>query len=60
MSSFMLVCACIATHKSCQGISVKMLEVYLLVQFGRLVAIVPFEGYLPFDKSGDWLYYLTR
>mmetsp|Transcript_8055 Transcript_8055/g.19444 ORF Transcript_8055/g.19444 Transcript_8055/m.19444 type:complete len:298 (+) Transcript_8055:611-1504(+) len=60
MSSFMLVCACIATHKSCQGISVKMLEVYLLVQFGRLVAIVPFEGYLPFDKSGDWFYQVVE
>ncbi|CAD7929651.1 unnamed protein product [Amoebophrya sp. A120] len=60
MCSFSMVAAWIETHKSCQGISVKMLEVYLLVQFGRLVAIVPFEGYLPFDASGDWFYQLVE
>jgi hypothetical protein len=33
-----------------------MMECYCLVFCGRLCAIVPFEGYLPFDRSGDWLY----
>lgn len=29
---------------------------YLAIFCFRLFAIVPFEGYLPFDKSGDWFY----
>merc|ERR1712066_1059638 len=33
-----------------------MMECYIIVFLSRLTAIIPFEGYLPFDKSGDWLY----
>lgn len=44
------------TSGSAQGISAKMLEIYFLLHCCRLYAIVPFEGYLPFDKSGDWFY----
>jgi len=32
------------------------MELCLLVQLARLIAIVPYEGYLPYDSSGDWLY----
>lgn len=60
MCSFLMVAVCIESFKSCQGISVKMLEVYLLVQMGRLIAIVPFDGYLPYDRSGDFLYQLME
>merc|ERR1712087_765253 len=42
--------------KSVKGVSLKMMECYILVFICRLCAIIPFEGYLPFDKSGDWLY----
>merc|ERR1719159_2362286 len=37
-----------------------MMECYIAIFTGRLIAIVPFEGYLPFDKSGDWLYQLCE
>jgi len=54
--SFLMVAMTIATTESVKGVSLKMMECYLAVYFCRLTAIVPFEGYLPFDKSGDWLY----
>mmetsp|Transcript_71424 Transcript_71424/g.180583 ORF Transcript_71424/g.180583 Transcript_71424/m.180583 type:complete len:287 (-) Transcript_71424:225-1085(-) len=54
--SFLMVAMTISSTKSCKGVSLKMMECYLAVYFCRLTAIVPFEGYLPFDKSGDWLY----
>jgi hypothetical protein len=46
--------------QSVQGVSLKMMECYICVLVGRLCAIVPFEGYLPFDKSGDWFYQLCE
>jgi len=54
--SFLMVAMTVATTQSVKGVSLKMMECYLAVFFCRLTAIVPFEGYLPFDKSGDWLY----
>lgn len=56
MFSFLMVAVKIEGAKSVQGVSLRMMECYMLVFVGRLIAIVPFEGYLPFDKSGDWLY----
>merc|ERR1712046_171129 len=43
-----------------EGISAKMLEVYLLMQAAKLFAVVPHEGYLPYDKSGDWFYQVVE
>lgn len=60
MCSFLMVALYMEKFRSCQGISVKMLEVYLLVQSGRLVAIVPFDGYLPYDRSGDYFYQMME
>lgn len=54
--SFLLVAMTVATSQSVKGVSLKMMECYIGVFACRLTAIVPFEGYLPFDKSGDWLY----
>jgi len=44
------------TQKSVAGLSLKTIELYSLVFFFRLCSILRFEGYLPFDSSGDWLY----
>lgn len=60
MFSFLMVAAKIEQIRSVKGVSLKMMECYVLVQILRLCAIVPFEGYLPFDKSGDWLYQATE
>merc|ERR1719316_434455 len=56
MFSFLMVAGTIQQTQSVAGVSVKMMECYIIVFFCRLCAIIPFEGYLPFDKSGDWLY----
>merc|ERR1719199_1402976 len=60
MFSFLMVAMAIESGKTVKGVSLKMMECYILVFFSRLLAIIPFEGYLPFDKSGDWLYQLCE
>jgi len=60
MFSFLMVAIKIESGRTVKGVSLKMMECYILIFFGRLIAIVPFEGYLPFDKSGDWLYQLCE
>lgn len=48
------------TSKRATGISIKTLQLYSLVFFFRLTSIIRHEGYLPYDKSGDWLYHLIE
>mmetsp|Transcript_10781 Transcript_10781/g.24634 ORF Transcript_10781/g.24634 Transcript_10781/m.24634 type:complete len:277 (-) Transcript_10781:117-947(-) len=60
MFSFLMVAMVCETTKSVKGVSLKMMECYIAVFFCRLCAIIPFEGYLPFDKSGDWFYQLCE
>mmetsp|Transcript_21353 Transcript_21353/g.65181 ORF Transcript_21353/g.65181 Transcript_21353/m.65181 type:complete len:293 (-) Transcript_21353:527-1405(-) len=45
---------------SCRGISVKSLQAYACVFAFRMLSIVRHEGYLPWDKSGDWFYHLVE
>jgi len=54
--SFLMVALTIKSTSTVSGVSVKMMECYLLVFFCRLCSIIPYEGYLPYDKSGDWFY----
>merc|ERR1719261_2017686 len=42
------------------GVSIKTLQLYSLVFFFRLTSIIRHEGYLPYDKSGDWLYHVIE
>jgi ER lumen protein retaining receptor len=42
------------------GVSIKTLQLYMLVFFFRLTSIIRHEGYLPYDKSGDWLYHFVE
>jgi len=46
--------------KRATGVSVKTLQLYCLVFFFRLTSIIRHEGYLPYDKSGDWLYHFIE
>lgn len=52
----------VKTYKSqrATGVSVKSLQLYCLVFFFRLTSIIRHEGYLPYDKSGDWLYHFIE
>jgi hypothetical protein len=58
--SFLMVAVKIETGRTVKGVSLRMMECYILIFMGRLIAIIPFEGYLPFDKSGDWFYQLCE
>lgn len=40
--------------------SLKTLEAYAVVFCFRLISIMRHEGYLPYDKSGDWLYHVVE
>mmetsp|Transcript_22453 Transcript_22453/g.62810 ORF Transcript_22453/g.62810 Transcript_22453/m.62810 type:complete len:292 (-) Transcript_22453:84-959(-) len=60
MFSFLMVLLAVVSCKSVHGVSLKMMECYILVYFCRCCAIIPFEGYLPYDKSGDWFYQLCE
>jgi ER lumen protein retaining receptor len=42
------------------GVSVKTLELYSLTFFFRLLSIMRHQGYLPFDKTGDWFYHVVE
>lgn len=44
-------------QKTAKGVSIKSLQLYALVFITRLISIMRHQGYLPFDKSGDWFYH---
>ncbi|RHY08701.1 hypothetical protein DYB25_002824 [Aphanomyces astaci] len=44
------------TQKSVSGLSLKTLQLYGFVFLFRLCSITRYQGYLPYDRSGDWLY----
>lgn len=44
------------SERSCAGVSLKTLELYAIVFLARLSSILFYDGYLPYDSSGDWLY----
>ncbi len=46
--------------KSAKGVSVKTLELYGLTFLIRLLSIMRHQGYLPFDKTGDWFYHMVE
>mmetsp|Transcript_14628 Transcript_14628/g.45998 ORF Transcript_14628/g.45998 Transcript_14628/m.45998 type:complete len:287 (+) Transcript_14628:131-991(+) len=45
---------------SAAGVSAKSLQCYVAVFTTRLASILRHEGYLPYDKSGDWLYHVVE
>lgn len=46
--------------KKTSGISAATLQLYSAVFLFRLASVTFHEGYLPYDKSGDWLYHLVE
>lgn len=45
---------------SAEGISLKSIQLYTIVFFFRLTSILKHDGYLPYDKSGDWVYHVIE
>jgi hypothetical protein len=56
MAGFGVLLWKVYTSRSVSGVSLKTLTAYSLVFFFRLWSILFHEGYLPFDRSGDWFY----
>jgi len=48
------------TGMSARGVSVKTLELYAVAFLARLLSIMRHQGYLPFDKTGDWFYHVVE
>lgn len=60
MFGIALVLVKFGIQKNCSGISLKTLELYALVFAARLSSILVYEGYLPYDSSGDFIYQLVE
>jgi len=58
--SISLICLEIESSECCQGVSRKMTEIFIIISGCRLCAILPFDGYLPFDASGGFCYKLIE
>ena len=58
--AFLLLVAKVAFSRSVKNISLKTLQCYALVFAARLCSILRYEGYLPYDRSGDWLFKATE
>lgn len=58
--AFALLSYKIFTHKSASNISLKTLQLYFFVFLSRLLSIMRHQGYLPFDKTGDWFYHFVE
>jgi ER lumen protein retaining receptor len=48
------------TNRTAKGISVKTLQTYVVVFLARLLSILRHQGYLPFDRTGDWFYHTVE
>lgn len=57
--AFLLLTIKVTSQNSAAGVSSRMLEMWLLTLFIRLSSTMIKRGYLPEDKSGDYLYQLT-
>jgi len=53
---FSLLVAKAALFRKLNNVSYKTLCAYAVVFAARLSSILFYEGYLPYDKSGDWFY----
>jgi len=54
--AFFLLLHKIRVQKSCAGVSSRTLQVYVLVFICRLTSTMVKNGYLPVDRTGDWVY----
>jgi len=49
----------VRSRESVAGVSGKSLQLYVLVFIFRLTSTLNKEGYIPMDKTGDWLFQLS-
>lgn len=53
---FQMLLSKVQRHKSVAGISLRTVETYALVLFVKLCSTIFRQGYLPVDRSGDFVY----
>lgn len=58
--AFGLLVLKVALTRKVRNLSLKTLQCYALVFAARLCSILRYEGYLPYDRSGDWFYKATE
>jgi len=56
---FVLLNILVRMRKSVAGVSGKSLQLYVLVFIFRLTSTMNRDGYIPMDKTGDWLFQLA-
>jgi len=56
----LLLVAKLQSSRSATGVSAKTLHCYLIVFVSRLLSILRHDGYLPYDRSGDWIYHCVE
>lgn len=59
-ASFCNVAWVIFTKGSVAGVSCRMMECYVVAFFTRLISILTMDGYLPYDRTGDYIYRATE
>jgi len=59
-ASFVKMAWVIFHKKSVAGVSCQMMECYVVAFCSRLVSILWMDGYLPYDRSGDYIYRFTE
>ncbi|CAM9679612.1 unnamed protein product [Ectocarpus sp. 12 AP-2014] len=54
---FAVLLGLMLAKKHARGVSMKSLQLYAVVFASRLVSVLQHEGYLPYDRSGDFVYH---
>eukprot|EP00752_Nemacystus_decipiens_P002556 g2397.t1 len=57
---FAVLLGLMLTKKHARGVSMKSLQLYTVVFASRLVSVMQHEGYLPYDRSGDFVYHAAE
>ncbi|CAN0370254.1 unnamed protein product [Pylaiella littoralis] len=58
--AFAMLLGVMVVKKHARGVSVKSLQLYTVVFAARLVSVLQHEGYLPYDRSGDFIYHVAE
>lgn len=58
--AFLTLLISLFTSSSASLVSLKTLHLYLFVFTFRLLSLFRHEGYLPYDKTGDWFYHFVE
>jgi len=56
MFGFLIMVFHLWTKKTSEGLSLNAFICYAIVFVARLSSLLTYEGYLPYDSSGDWFY----